>query len=154
MDGGSLPTFDVEALHARLRERIAEVQPPIVSELMRVFLEISVLPCVLRLWSLEFAFDEDDGRIARMEARFAKQDAAHRDLDELDDLRGYEVQILLPKIIPPRPASEDAATTTDGDETPPTPSALVARFQRALVDLGSYRSVETIEARSATVLLV
>ncbi|AKU97790.1 hypothetical protein AKJ09_04454 [Labilithrix luteola] len=154
MDGGPLPTFDVAALHARLRERIAEVQPPVVADLMRVFLEVSVLPCELRLWSLEFAFDEDDGRIARMEARFAKPDAAHRDLDELDDLRGYEVQILLPKIIPNRAPAEDVATTTDAEESAPTPRTLVTRFLRALADLGSYRSIETVEARSATVLLV
>ncbi len=37
---------------------------------MRVFLEVSSLASKQGLWSLEFVFDEDDGRVARIEARF------------------------------------------------------------------------------------
>ncbi len=151
MDRVPAQRFDVEALHVRLCERIAELHPLIVADVMRVFLEVSSLPCELMLWSFEFAFDEDDGRIARLEARFAKRGAPPR---STDDLPGYEVQVLLPKVIPAHPPADGVRAATSAPENAPAPGSLVARFVQALADLGAYRTIETLEARSAEVYLL
>lgn len=142
--------LDVEALHVRLCERLAELHPPVVAEVMRVFLEVSTLPCEDRLWSLEFAFDEDDGRIARLEARFVDREA--RD-PSFAPSRGYEVHVLLPKVIPAR-APVDEEDTEQGVAVAAADGSLVARFVRALTDLGAYRTIEPLEAVSADVLLL
>ncbi len=114
---------------------------------MRAFLEVSVLPCDHRLWSLEFGFDEDDSRVARLEAMFAPRHATN---PQAEDLGGYEVHVLLPKILPPRPAGEAGPMAEVGSGAP-TAEKLVARFLVALADLGSYRTIELLTARSATV---
>ena len=49
------------------------------------------------LWSLEFAFDEDDGRIARIEARFWDPRIA---TPADGALPGYELQLVIPARIP------------------------------------------------------
>jgi hypothetical protein len=141
--------LDVGALHVRLCERLGALQPRSVADVMRVFLEVSSLACEEKLWSLEFAFDEDDGRVARIEARFVDRDAR----DPLEGPpRGYEVHVLLPKLIPPRmPADGDdeqgvAVAVADG--------SLVARFLRALADLGAYRTIEPLEAVAADAYLL
>ena len=151
MDGAPLPTFDVETLHARLRERLGELRPLTVVEILRVFLEVSSLPCASRLWSLAFAFDEDDGRIARLEARYARHDAQG---DDLDDLRGIEVQVLLPKFIPRYDGNDEGAVLQQGPDRDLAPGSLVLRFLAALADLGAYRAIEAIEAREATPFLL
>src|SRR5690349_21019768 len=97
------PRVDVAALHERLREKLAELHPIVVADVMRVFLEVSSLPCKQMLWSIEFAFDEDDGRIAHIEARFTSQPAkAVSD----EHLPGYEVEVLLPNVIPAHPPAD------------------------------------------------
>lgn len=144
------PRFDVEALHVRLRERIAELHPLVVGDVTRVFLEVSSLPCEQRLWSFEFAFDEDDGRIARLEARFAKHGDVSRSAEEL---HGYEVQLLLPRVIPTRPPEKDVRAARHTSENT-APDSLVVRFIRALVDLGAYLAIEKLEARSVEVDLL
>lgn len=132
----------VEALHTRLEARIVDLQPLHVAHVMRAFLEVAALPCTHRLASLEFAFDEDEGRIARIEARFAEKGI----LDPFQPLdRGYEAEIHLPRIIPTRPPDDDQAvmrvhTASTSDER------LVARFVRALADLGAYRNIEPVVA--------
>lgn len=143
--------FELEALHARLCQRITALRPAIVGQVMQTFLEVSSLPCERRLWSLEFAFDEDDGRVARIEARFAEPGIS----DPTNGvLRGYEVELLLPRLIPARgPASREpvagyalAMAASDG--------TLVSRFLRGLADLGAYRTIEPLEALSVEPLLL
>jgi len=144
--------LQVEALHVRLCERIAELHSLVVADVVRVFLEVSSLPCEQMLWSLEFVFDEDDDRIARLEARFARRGALPA---SGEDLRGYEVHVLLPKVIPAHaPADGIARAATDAPVNASAPDTLVARFVRALDDLGAYRTIETLEARSAEVYLL
>lgn len=150
MNAPSLAELDVAALHERLRARLAELSAPVVADVLRVFLEVSQLPCTGRLWSLEFAFDEDEGRIARLEARFAKRDLSDEDLD---DLPRYEVQILLPKLIPPYDQGGGGAAITGAPESEMTPSGLVRRFLAALAEMGAFRAIEGLEARSANVYL-
>lgn len=149
MDRVSAQRCDVRALHVRLCEEIAELHPRIVADVMRSFLEVSSLPCDRSLWSLEFAFDEDDGRIARLEARFAERGAPPI---STDDLPGYEVQVLLPKVIPPHP--HPPADGVRAATSAPAPGGLVARFVLALAELGAYRTIERLEARSAEVYLL
>ncbi len=144
------PRLDVEALHLRLRERIAELHPPIVADVMRVFLEVSSMPCAAMLWSFEFAFDEDDDRIARLEARFAKKGA--RNPSE-EDLAGYEVHVHLPKVIPAHPPPESIRAAARALETAPARGSLLARFLEALEDLGAYQTIEQLEARLVEVYL-
>ncbi|MBX3258812.1 MAG: hypothetical protein KIS78_17310 [Labilithrix sp.] len=140
--------FEVEALHERLCQRIAELRSLVVADVTRVFLEVSSLPCARRLWSFEFAFDEDDGRVARLEARFTDRGAPD---GAGEDLRGYEVQVLLPRVIPARaPADGVRAAVPAGAPA----GSLVERFVRALADLGAYRAIEALEARSAEVYLL
>lgn len=137
--------FGVEALHAHLSARIAELRPLVVGDVMRVVLDVSSLPCDEMLWSLAFAFDEDDGRIARIEAVFRDYGAA---LFSDEPPRGFAVEILLPKLIPKRDPSARAS------ERPSDQGSLVARFERALADLGAYRTIEALEALSADVYLL
>lgn len=147
---GSVPPLDVEGQHARLCECIAALRPPIVMDVMRVFLEISSLPCTRKLWSFEFAFDEDDNRIARIEARFANQ-GTHRSGEAP---YGYEVQILLPKQIP-RPLPNSTARADKGAFADAMAThGLVARFVSALSELGIYRTIEPLEACSVDVYLL
>jgi len=143
--------LDVEALHEHLRERIAEVHPLIVADVVRVFLEVSLLPCKQMLWSFEFAFDEDDGRIARVEARFATPGAPS--VSEMD-LPGYEVQVLLPNVIPAHAPTDHVRAATHPLAVASAQSSLVARFTHALAELGAYRTIEMLEARSAVVYLL
>ena len=138
--------FHAEALHSLLCQRIAQLHRPVVADVMGVFLEVSSLAREQGLWSLEFAFDEDDGRIARVEARLWDP----RDPAPVDgELPGYEVLLALPRLIPVT-SLEDRNKAADhllmlaaGHD------GLVARFVRALTDLGAYRGIEPIEALSA-----
>lgn len=141
----------VEALCTRLREQIAELRPMVVGDVMRAFLEVSSHAVAKGLWSLEFAFDEDDGRVAVVEARFGNGLVAARTGVRL---RGYEVRLLLPKTLPKytpdtgSKASEHLlATRTDPDD-------LVARFVRSLSSLGAYRLIEPLELESVEVELL
>lgn len=157
--------FDVETLHVRLRERLVELRPLVVAEVMRAFLEVSTLPCEKMLWSLEFAFDEDDGRIARLEARFAEPSvtyppawqgaASHGEYGDFTktDLVGYEVHVLLPHVIPSRPNADALRAAKEGAESLPE-HGLVERFVRAYAELGAYRAIEPLVARSAEVYLL
>jgi len=157
----------IETLHARLCERLAELHPPIVGEVMRHFLEVSSLECELMLWSLEFAFDEDDARVARIEARFVGRDDPN---PFREDLPGYAVHVGLPRLIPSLPRAEREGTSSDaaGEPRPVEPAAhagpafatgaddrtLVARFLRVLADMGAYRTIEPLAARAADVHLL
>ena len=143
--------FDVDALHVRLCERIAELHPLLVADVVRVFLEVSSLPCEQMPWSLEFAFDEDDSRIARVEARFAPDPA--RALAAPEELPGYEVHVLLPKVFPSRAPADNLRAASYAPATAARDS-LVARFTQALAELGAYRTIETLEALSAEVYLL
>ncbi len=134
----------LEALHVRLCRQLADLRPRRVADVMRVFLEVSSIASEEGLWSLQFAFDEDDGRIARIEARFVEPNGP----DPLEgDLRGYEVHLLLPRVLPPRAQVEGDAP--QGLAMMATDGSLVARFVRALADLGAYRTIEGLEALSA-----
>lgn len=143
---------NVETLHAHLCERLAELRPLVVSEVMRTFLEVSTLDCELQLWSLAFAFDEDDGRVAHIEAQFADWNAR---APSEDGLRGYEIQVLLPRVLrtgaaPVVDATTEPALSLTGEDR----KTLSSRFVRALADLGSYRSIEGIEAVAADAVLL
>jgi hypothetical protein len=138
--------LDVEALHVRLAERIAELHRPVVADVMRVFLEVSSLARDKGLWSLEFAFDEDDGQVARIEARFCDP----RVEDPIaSELRGYEVRLVMPRVIPllapadRKKAAEHVLVMAAGH------GSLVSRFVAALTDLGAYRGVEPVAVLSA-----
>lgn len=147
MDGVPHAPFVVSSLQDCLRDRLAVTDPLTVTRVMRAFLEVAVLPCDRKLWSLEFGFDEDDSRVARLEARYAPR---HVGDPQPDDLLGYEVHVLLPRILPPRPA-EDIGPMSEVASGAPTAEKLVARFLVALGDLGSYRTIERLVARSVTV---
>lgn len=136
----------VNALRARLEQRIAGLHRPIVADVMRVFVEVSLLDCELALWSLEFAFDEDEGRVARFEAQFAEWDA--RD-PSTAAIAGYELQVVLPRVIPVRrPVDGIRAAQRALELAGRRHGNLVARFVRALSDLGAYRTIEPLEAVS------
>ena len=141
--------FDVDALHVRLCERIAELHPLIVADVVRVFLEVSSLPCEQMPWSLEFAFDEDDSRIARVEARFASDPTLA--IAAPEELPGYEVQLLLPKVFPSRSPAENMRTASYAPAKTGTRDSLVERFTHALAELGAYHTIETFEVLSAEV---
>jgi hypothetical protein len=147
MDGVPHATFDVEELQDCLRKRLARPRALAVTDVLADFLHVLTLPCDRRLWSLEFAFDESDGRIARLVAMFAERNVP---APTPDDLVGYEVQILLPVFLVPR-AAEDVGAVLDVAEGATTVERLVASFLRALVDLGAYRAIERIIVRSAEV---
>lgn len=142
------PPRDLEALHALLSERLAALSSRRVAAIVRAVLEVSSLPCVEALWSIEFAFDEDDGRVARVEVRFA-EGAAEDPFGGL--LRGYAVHVLLPRVLPPRAPGEGAepglAMTVER-------GSLVARFVRELDELGAYRAIEDVEAVAVDVELI
>jgi hypothetical protein len=136
---------NVEALHSRLDQRIAELHRPVVADVMRVFLEVSSLAKEQGLWSLEFAFDEDDARVARMEARFwDPRDPA----PVAGELRGYEVQLVMPRLIPVTPVADRKKAADHVLVMAAAHGGIVARFVQALTDLGAYRGVEPIEALS------
>ncbi len=135
----------VEALHVLLRQRIAELHRPVVADVMRVFLEVSSLASKQGLWSLEFVFDEDDGRVARIEARFWDARIA---APASAELQGYEVRLVMPRVIP---VTAPAARKKAADHVLVMASghgSLVSRFVVALTDLGSYRGIEPIEPLS------
>lgn len=147
MDGGLHALCDVDELHARLRAQLAATDLLTVADVRRAFLEVSSLPCDKRLWSLEFGFDEDDGRIARLAATFAERHVA---APTANDLVGYEVHVLLPRILTPG-SPQDASALLAGGAGFGTAEGLVARFLRALADLGAYRSIERLLVRSVDV---
>lgn len=134
----------VEALRTRLRERVAALgTDALVGDMTRVFLEVSSEPADPPVWSLEFQFDEDDSRIACLDARFGNGIVD-------PDLRGYSVRILLPKLLPKStfdnaiPSPHLCALSNEGE-------SLVARFVRALNELGAYRSIEPLQFRGVAV---
>lgn len=141
---------NVETLHAQLRARMVELRPLVVVDVMQLFLEVSSSPCKEKLASLEFAFDEDEGRLARIEARFVRRGSR----DGLDgDPIGYQVELLLPRLIPVRsPADGEASTHVLA--TAAREGSLVARFVRALADLGAYRAIEALVVLEADVHLL
>lgn len=147
MDCAPPALLELEALEACLRERLAAPGPLTVTDVLRAFLHVLTLPCVRRLWSLEFAFDEHDGRVARLAATFAARDVR---APRPDELLGYEVHLLLPMILS-LPATEDAGAVLDVTGDASTAEGLVASFLRALADLGAYRSIERLVVRSAEV---
>ena len=134
----------MEALHALLCERLSALQPRTAAAVLRVFFEVSSLPCEKKLRSLEFAFDHDEGRVARFVASFVEPTAKTL----TDEACGYQVDMLLPRVLPPRPQSAgvELESMPAGDAADGT---LVARFERALADLGAYRSIEEIDLVSA-----
>jgi hypothetical protein len=138
--------LDVEALHWRLCQRIAELRRPIVADATRVFLEVSSLARERGLWSLEFAFDEDDGRVARIEARFWDPWVATPADGELP---GYEVRLVMPKRIPLVTPADRARAAEHVLVMAAEDGGVVSRFVRALTDLGAYRGIEPVEVLSA-----
>lgn len=156
MGRAPLRQFGVRALHAHLEARLAELRPLVVGDVMRAVLDVSSLPCEQMLWSLEFAFDEDDGRLARIEVEF-RDHGAPLFLDA--PRRGYEVDLLLPKLIPKDAEAARASEHREGvrasEHAPELDrDSLVARFERALADLGAYRTIERLEALSAVAYLL
>ena len=147
MDGVPHALFDVEELQACLRERLAPPRALAVTDVLAAFLHVLALPCDRRLWSLEFAFDEDDGRVARLVAMFAERSVP---APEPEDLVGYEVHILLPGVLAPR-SVEDIGAVLDVAGSATTAEGLVASFLGALAELGAYRTIERITVRSADV---
>lgn len=115
---------------------------------MRLFLEVSSLPCEERLWSLEFAFDDEHGRVARLVASFIDRCAT----GPTDDSgHGYEIAMMLPRVLPQRGASDGVAmgSATSGEVAEVAAGSLVSRFERALAELGAYQTIERIELVSA-----
>lgn len=147
---------ELQTLHTRLRERIGalvregppapgEVRPGrIVGDVTRVFLELSSEADGKGLWSLEFVFDEDDSRVARLEARFGDGiEASRRGVE----LRGYAVHLLLPKMLPKN--TFDGKSASEHLHTVPSDEkSLIARFVRALDELGAYRFIEPLALES------
>jgi len=142
---------ELQALYVQLRERIAALRPLVVAEVTRVLLEVSSLPCHQRLWSLEFAFDEDDGRIARFEATYVQGDAPSPTSDDLD---GFEIRVLLPKILPPPVRAKDGVAVVRVPDGAHADGSLAARFVQELSEFGAYLRIETLEGVSADVLLL
>lgn len=137
MDGPPV-RLQVDAIHARLRVELAALVQPRVRDVMQTFLDVTALASAKGLWSLEFAFDEDDSRIARLEARFGNGLLAERTGARL---RGFEVLIQLPKDLPKCEIGHafEAPVTLPLD-----PASLVARFVRSLAELGAYRFIEPL----------
>lgn len=138
--------LQVEALHVQLCQRIAALPSPLVADVMRVFLEVSSLASEQGLWSLAFAFDEDDGRVARAEARFwdgGEVVAAGA------SLRGYEVQLVLPRVFPVRSPADRQKAADKVLAMAAEKGSLVTRFVHALTELGAYRTIEPLELVSA-----
>lgn len=140
MDGSPLRVA-MDVVHRRLDERIAALGPLVVGDVTRVFLEFAAVTTRDDLWSLEFAFDEDDSRVARLEARFGNGLLAER-LGMT--LHGYEARIVLPKELPkyafrPEPSAHLQSMRTGTHD-------LVMRFVRALDELSGYRYIEGLTA--------
>jgi hypothetical protein len=151
MDSSAPSEIDVRALSGRLRDRFLDQRGLVMVDVVRAFLEISLLPCEQKLWSLAFAFDEDEGHVAHLEARFANHGFVTG--KDLDHLQGYDVEVLLPKFIAAcAKAEEDRAIACVERELDPT--SLGARFLHALSNLGAYRTIEVALVRSATVYLL
>jgi hypothetical protein len=140
----------VEALHLRLREQLTALRPLVVADVMRVFLEVSSLASEQGLWSLEFAFDEDDGRVARIEARFWNARVAEPD----GELRGYAARLVLPRLILVGAPVDHSRAAERVWAMESGYGGLVARFVRALTDLGAYRGIEPVELVSAEAELI
>jgi hypothetical protein len=136
-------------MHARLRGALAALVQPRVRDVMQAFLDVAGLASAKGLWSLEFAFDEDDSRVARLEARFGNGRLAER---VGASLRGFEVRILLPKELPKY--SHDAHAFEAPVTLPPDPASLVARFVRSLEQLGAYRFIEPLVAEGVETALL
>lgn len=134
----------VGTLYVRLREELGALQPLVVGHVMRTFLDVSSHAVARGLWSLEFAFDEDDSRVAVVEARFGDGLRAARTGARL---QGYELRILLPKTLPQYTA-ETGRNASEHLLTPADPNDLIARFVRSLTALGAYRLIEPLEAES------
>jgi hypothetical protein len=145
------PFVSIKELHERLCERIAAIHPLVVGDVLRAFVDVSSLPCELTLWSLEFAFDEDDSRIARFEARFVKHGEPLRPSEEQ---AGYEVNVHLPRVLPPRPPGGGDGHAKLQAPADATPGSLVTRFLTALDELGAYRTIERLEVNAAEVYLL
>jgi hypothetical protein len=141
--------LQVDAMHARLRAELAALVQPRVRDVMQAFLDVAGLASAKGLWSLEFAFDEDDSRVARLEARFGNGRLAER---VGASLRGFEVRILLPKELPKY--SHDAHAFEAPVTLPPDPASLVARFIRSLEQLGAYRFIEPLLAEGVETALL
>jgi hypothetical protein len=134
----------VEALHLRLCGRIAELHRPPVADVVRAFLEVAVLAGE-QLRSLEFVFDEDEGRVARLEARFWGTSDASEDVPG----RGFEVRLTLPRILPLRTPAQRQKAAERVLSLADKHGSLVNRFIAALSELGAYRAVEPVELLSA-----
>jgi hypothetical protein len=132
--GKLLTRMDPGGLFTQLREELAVLERRTVAEVLRVFLEVSSRPCAARLQSLAFAFDDDSGRVAHLEARFDGPDP--------DALPGIEVDLTLPRLLPRGSGRIDSAMAA---AYALTSTSLVARFERAIADLGAYRSIENVE---------
>lgn len=146
--------LQVDALHKRLRAQVDALGPrAVVGGVTRAFVEIAAVAVERGLWSLEFSFDEDDSRVALLEARFGNGPVAERAGAEL---RGYVVRLLLPKQLPKntfdgsRASEHLAGVPGDGADR----HNLVARFIRALDDLGAYRFIEPLETESVEIELL
>lgn len=135
----------VETLHRRLRARLATLAKPVAGDVMRVFLEISSVALEKGLWSLEFSFDEDDSRIARLEAQFGDGTLAQQTGGRLE---GYAVLLLLPKTLPKYTAAGDETASEHLLAVRSDPDDLVARFVRSVATLGAYRLIEALELES------
>jgi hypothetical protein len=62
--------------------------------------------------------------------------------------RGYEVLLHLPRLIPARAPADRESAAARGWAATAAEGSIVARFVRALADLGAYRTLEALEAVS------
>lgn len=147
MDGVRHALFDVAMLQDLLRERLEGRPVASVAEVLQAFLDVAAMSCDRKLWSLEFSFDSDDSRIARLAAAFAPR---HATAPEAEDMTGFEVHVLLPKLLPAR-TMDDGCAALEAPTGAATAEKLVARFLVMLTDLGAYRTIELLEPRSVTV---
>lgn len=143
MEGPST-RLNVESLRQRLRARVATLATDaVIGDATRLFVEAAAEPCTPSIWSLEFQFDEDDSRVACLEARFGN--------GLVDpDLRGYSMRILLPKLLP-KTTFDRALSSPHLRTIAKDGESLVARFVRALDELGAYRLIEGLPFREIAV---
>lgn len=120
-----------------------------MADLTHVFLEVASIPSDHGIRSLEFMFDEDDGRVARLEACFAKPGAP---IGEGDELPGFEVWILLPSVLPESTFEQVGATASITGKASADKS-LRARFERVLAEFGAYCKIASLEARTVDIVL-